>query len=122
MNPPEARQSRCRHPCETRRAVAVCLFRYPVGPWGRRACGGWVPTHGAPAAAPEIACVPVPGRAALPALSSRRRASLARDLPLVVGLKLLALVVLYLLFFSPSHRPPIDPAARIAGSAAFLHR
>jgi hypothetical protein len=52
----------------------------------------------------------------------RRRRSLGYELALVIGLKLIALVALYLLFFSPQHRPAIDPAARIAGAVPVVQR
>ena len=42
---------------------------------------------------------------------------LLRELGWVVALKLALLTLLYLLFFSPSHRNPIDAAVRIAGPA-----
>jgi hypothetical protein len=38
----------------------------------------------------------------------------------VVALKLLALALIYALFFGPSHRAPLDPAGRIA-DATLLH-
>ncbi len=44
-------------------------------------------------------------------------AGLGRDITLALIAKTLALVALYLLFFSPAHRHPADPAARIAGEA-----
>ena len=40
---------------------------------------------------------------------------LRRDLLLSVALKLVLLAILYVLFFSPAHRPAIDPVAHIAG-------
>jgi hypothetical protein len=46
--------------------------------------------------------------------------ALRRDLVLLVAAKLAMLAVLYALFFSPAHRPAIDPAAHIAGT--FLKR
>ena len=42
---------------------------------------------------------------------------LLRELGWVVALKLALLTLLYLLFFSPSHRNPTDAALRIAGPA-----
>ncbi len=42
--------------------------------------------------------------------------ALRRDLVLLVAAKLAMLAVLYALFFSPAHRPAIDPAAHIAGT------
>ena len=41
-----------------------------------------------------------------------------RDLARLTVAKLAILGLIYALFFSPSHRAPIDPALRIAGSAA----
>ena len=46
--------------------------------------------------------------------------TLRRDLVLLVAAKLAMLAILYALFFSPGHRPAIDPAAHIAGT--FLQR
>ena len=43
--------------------------------------------------------------------------SLLRELGWVVGLKLAFITLLYVLFFSPSHRAPADIALRIAGPA-----
>jgi hypothetical protein len=40
---------------------------------------------------------------------------LRRDLILLFAIKLAMLGLLYLLFFSPSHRPTIDTVAHIAG-------
>jgi len=51
-----------------------------------------------------------------------RQRSLGGELGLVIGLKVIALVALYLLLFSPQHRPSIDPAARIAGAAPTAQR
>jgi len=45
---------------------------------------------------------------------------IGRELLAVVALKLLALALIYALFFGPSHRAPLDPAGRIA-DATFLH-
>ncbi len=42
---------------------------------------------------------------------------LRRDITMALIAKTIALVVLYLLFCSPAHRHPADPAARIAGEA-----
>ena len=39
---------------------------------------------------------------------------IGRELLAVVALKLVALAVIYALFFSPSHRAPLDPVGRIA--------
>ncbi len=39
------------------------------------------------------------------------------ELGWVVALKLALLTLLYVLFFSPSHRNPVDAAFRIAGPA-----
>jgi hypothetical protein len=52
-----------------------------------------------------------------PPPASGRRFALGCELAFVIGLKLVALVVLYLLFFSPAHRAAIDTPAHIAGSA-----
>ncbi|ROU04466.1 cytochrome oxidase putative small subunit CydP [Lysobacter enzymogenes] len=41
----------------------------------------------------------------------RWRAALLRRIALTIALKLALLTALYLLFFSPSHRPPIDAGA-----------
>lgn len=41
----------------------------------------------------------------------RSRRPLARRIAVAVAMKLALLAVLYLLFFSPSHRPRIDDAA-----------
>jgi hypothetical protein len=46
------------------------------------------------------------------------RHSLMRDLARLTVAKLAILGLLYALFFSPSHRAPIDPAERIAGSVS----
>ena len=43
---------------------------------------------------------------------------LRRDITFALVAKFVALVVLYLLFFSPSHRHAANPAARIAGEVA----
>jgi hypothetical protein len=43
---------------------------------------------------------------------------LARDLIWVTAAKLFALAALYVLFFTPSHRPTIDLVAQIAGPEA----
>lgn len=43
---------------------------------------------------------------------------LRRDITFALIAKFGALVVLYLLFFSPSHRHPANPAARIADEVA----
>lgn len=51
-----------------------------------------------------------------------RQRSLGGELGLVIGLKVIALVALYLLLFSPQHRPAIDPAAHIAGAAPAAQR
>jgi len=45
------------------------------------------------------------------------RHPLTRDLARLSVVKLAILALIYALFFSPSHRLPIDPAERIAGSA-----
>jgi hypothetical protein len=42
-----------------------------------------------------------------------RRFALGHELALVVILKVIALIALYYLFFSPAHRPHTDPAAHI---------
>jgi len=39
-----------------------------------------------------------------------------RDLACLTVAKLAILALIYTLFFSPSHRQPIDPAQQIAGS------
>jgi hypothetical protein len=41
---------------------------------------------------------------------------------LVIALKLAALAALYVLFFSPAERPPVDTAAHIAGYSATRSR
>jgi hypothetical protein len=45
----------------------------------------------------------------------RLPAALRRHLVLLVAAKFMMLAVLYALFFSPGHRPPIDVAAHIVG-------
>lgn len=47
-------------------------------------------------------------------------AGLRRDITFALAAKFVALVALYLLFFSPAHRHPADLAARIAGDAVPL--
>jgi len=42
--------------------------------------------------------------------------ALRRDLVALVAAKLVFLAILYALFFSPSHRPVIDPVAHITGA------
>ena len=42
---------------------------------------------------------------------------LRREITVALVAKFVALAALYLLFFTPAHRPPADPAARIAGDA-----
>jgi len=44
------------------------------------------------------------------------RHPLMRDLACLTVAKLAILALIYTLFFSPSHRQPIDPAQQIAGS------
>ena len=56
------------------------------------------------------------GRAAMVAIMFRH--PLVRDLARLSIAKLAILALLYALFFSPSHRAPVDPALRIGGSAA----
>jgi hypothetical protein len=54
----------------------------------------------------------------LPRYLTRRfahRFALGHELALVVILKVIALIALYYLFFSPAHRPHTDPAAHIMG-------
>ena len=43
---------------------------------------------------------------------------LSHDLLWLTGVKVMALAMLYALFFSPAQRPAIDPIAQIAGPAA----
>jgi len=43
---------------------------------------------------------------------------LGRDLLWCTAAKVIALAMLYVLFFGPSHRPAIDPVAQIAGRDA----
>jgi len=45
------------------------------------------------------------------------RHPLMRDLARLSVAKLAILALIYVLFFSPSHHTPIDPAERISGSA-----
>lgn len=45
--------------------------------------------------------------------------SLGHELALVVALKIVALVILYYLFFSPAHRPATDTAAHLIGPIEF---
>lgn len=40
---------------------------------------------------------------------------LTRDIALVLAVKAAALVLIWFLFFSPTHRPAVDAAAWIAG-------
>lgn len=47
-----------------------------------------------------------------------RRQALVRDVLLLVTIKLIALAVIYALFFSPAARAPVDPAARLLGPAS----
>lgn len=53
---------------------------------------------------------------------AKHRLTLGHELALVIGLKLVALMTLYALFFSPAHRPTIDPALRIVGEASSVQR
>jgi len=46
------------------------------------------------------------------------RRPLLRDIAIVVSLKLIALTVIYALFFAPSGRAPADPSARLLGPAS----
>ncbi|HVY17675.1 MAG TPA: hypothetical protein VHB27_20820 [Rhodopila sp.] len=41
--------------------------------------------------------------------------AIGRDLLVLVAVKLVALTLIYWVFFSPSHRPAIDVASHIAG-------
>jgi hypothetical protein len=47
---------------------------------------------------------------------------LRRDLILLLALKLAMLALLYVLFFSPAHRPAIDVAAHIANPVRLDHQ
>lgn len=44
---------------------------------------------------------------------------LGYELALVIALKVIALVILYYLFFSPAHRPVADTAAHLIGPIDF---
>jgi len=46
----------------------------------------------------------------------RLRGALQRDLITLVAAKIALLTVLYMLFFSPAHRPAINVVAHIAGA------
>ncbi len=48
---------------------------------------------------------------------SQPYAGLRQEITIALVAKFAALVVLYLLFFSPAHRHPADLAAQIAGGA-----
>lgn len=56
------------------------------------------------------------------AASPRFGRRLGREIALVIGLKLVALFALWFAFFSPAHRPVIDPAAQIYGAVATHQR
>jgi hypothetical protein len=47
---------------------------------------------------------------------------LGREIAFVIGLKLVALFALWFAFFSPAHRPVINPAAQIYGAVSTMHR
>ena len=51
------------------------------------------------------------------AAAACRTPGLRREITIALVAKFVALVALYLLFFSPAHRHPPDLAARIAGDA-----
>ena len=55
-----------------------------------------------------------------PQAAPASRSRIGSELVAVVALKLLALALIYALFFGPSHRAPLDPAGRIA-DATLLH-
>ncbi|MBS0297097.1 MAG: hypothetical protein JSR45_12365 [Proteobacteria bacterium] len=50
--------------------------------------------------------------------ASPRRSALVRDIVVLVTIKLIALAVIYALFFAPAARAPVDPAARLLGPAS----
>ncbi len=52
------------------------------------------------------------------AVLGRRGSELFRDLVGVTALKILCLALIYAFFFGASHRMPLDPISRIAGSAS----
>jgi len=45
-----------------------------------------------------------------------RHLSLGHELALIIFLKVIALMVIWYLFFSPAHRPPADTAAHLLGT------
>lgn len=49
------------------------------------------------------------------------RRGLGRDLAWLLAIKLVALGLLWLLFFSPAHQPPVDAAAATRQLAASAH-
>lgn len=49
-----------------------------------------------------------------------RRSPLAREIVVALAVKVAALVVLWALFFSPDHRPAVDPGA-VADALAPQH-
>lgn len=53
-------------------------------------------------------------------VSAQRR--LGREITWVIVLKLIALFALWFAFFSPAHRPTIDPVARIGGGVSSIQR
>lgn len=54
---------------------------------------------------------PPPGSVHGPVATPRLKRVLVRGIAATIAVKLALLIVLYLLFFSPSHRPHIDDAA-----------
>lgn len=58
-----------------------------------------------------------PAAPAAPEGILRLRSGLRRELLLLISIKVAMLWLLYVLFFSPAHRPAIDVIAHIAGRA-----
>jgi hypothetical protein len=64
----------------------------------------------------HVAAAPPPASAVA---GSRR---IGRELLAVVALKILALILIYALFFSPSHRPPHDVVAHVINPSSPYHQ
>ncbi len=52
----------------------------------------------------------------MPAAGQPPASRLGRDITLAIAAKVAALLVLWLAFFAPAHRPAPDPARHIAGA------
>lgn len=50
------------------------------------------------------------------------RHSIRRDVAVLLAIKVLALIAIYVAFFTPAHQPAINPAAHIAGASSTLGR